>query len=192
MKNTSTKNNSRYYNQNQKKYVLSGKHIYRTNSGQAIYYNEKEKAGYKIPSNIEGLFQTLLLRYYVCFIIGLLIYFSILPNLLLSIAIPLILLFIMEWKYRSILKNVTRIANYKPAKLNHDNKEELLDKDSNTQLILKFLFFLIIGILFIVNCFISEDLKTIPLAVFCSYLAAIISLYFSYRIFRILWKKRSN
>ena len=167
MKNTSTKNNSRYYNQNQ-------------------------KAGYKIPSNIEGLFQTLLLRYYVCFIIGLLIYFSILPNLLLAIAIPLILLFIMEWKYRSILKNVTRIANYKPAKLNHDNKEELLDKDSNTQLILKFLFFLIIGILFIVNRFISEDLKTIPLAVFCSYLAAIVSFYFSYRIFRILWKKRSN
>lgn len=191
MKNTSTKNaNSRYYNQDKKKYVLSGKNIYRTKNGQAIYY--KENSGYKIPPNIEGLFQTLLLRYYVCVIIGLLIYFSIIPNLLIAITVPLILLFIMEWKYRKILNSVTKIANCKSAKFNHDNKEEKLDNDSHTQLILKSLFFFIIGILFIVNCFISEDLKSIPLAVFCSYLAAIVSFYFSYRIFRILWKKRSN
>ena len=67
------------------KYKLSGKNIYRDARGRAIYYVPKEKRAYQIKENQEGLFQTLQLRYYLVFVIGLLIYFTIVPNLLISI-----------------------------------------------------------------------------------------------------------
>lgn len=173
------------------KYKLSGKNIYRDARGRAIYYVPKEKRAYQIKENQEGLFQTLQLRYYLVFVIGLLIYFTIVPNLLISIFVPFILFIFLEYEYRSVLKNSVQIENYNMKK-NHTKKYDFDEKDieeKNSSLIVKMIFFIVIGILLIINSFISKDIASSRIAIFGTYLAALISFYFSYRVFKMYYYK---
>ena len=151
----------------------------------------KEKRAYQIKENQEGLFQTLQLRYYLVFVIGLLIYFTIVPNLLISIFVPCILFIFLEYEYRSVLKNSVQIENYNMKK-NHTKKYDFDEKDieeKNSSLIVKMIFFIVIGILLIINSFISKDIASSRIAIFGTYLAALISFYFSYRVFKMYYYK---
>ncbi len=169
--------------QSESQLILNGKNIYRSKNGQAIYYVSKEKTGYKIPVESEGLFQTLLIRHYVSVIVGLLTYFTLIPNIIISILIPLIIFILMEWKFRHFLKGCGKILNYKPHQ-----RESIKEKEAPKSSIGRIFFFFLIGFLLIVNAFLSEEIRNIPFTFFGSFLAASFSLYLSW----LSWKMYKN
>lgn len=170
-----------------RKYTLVGKNIYRDKSGCAIYKKPNDEFVYKIHIDQEGLFQTLLIRYYVSLVIGLLFYFTILSNITISVVIGVLFLSLMEYRYRKILNNCVKIEKRRFLKVDVTKKDinSYYKNETNKSLILKMLFFMIIGILLILNSLISSEIFTSKIAMFSTYLAAIVSFYFSYRIIYI-------
>ena len=110
---------------------------------------------------------------------------------MISIFVPCILFIFLEYEYRSVLKNSVQIENYNMKK-NHTKKYDFDEKDieeKNSSLIVKMIFFIVIGILLIINSFISKDIASSRIAIFGTYLAALISFYFSYRVFKMYYYK---
>ncbi len=173
------------------KFQITGRNIYRDKKGNALYYQKDTKRAYFIKSDKEGLFQTLSLRHYISIVVGLLIYFTIIENIFIAVGATIILYAFLEFQYRKFLSSCIQKENFNIQKNTKKVDQEYTD-ESNRSLLGKTAFFLIIGILLIVNRFISQDIATNQLAQFASYAAAAVSFYFSFRVISIYFQKNKS
>ncbi|MDO4466434.1 MAG: hypothetical protein Q4C49_05435 [Bacillota bacterium] len=173
-----------------KETILTGPNIYRDKRGNAIYYDKKKNVAYKISPDKEGTFKTLQLRYVLVFIAFIIFYILFKLNLFISIGICLAIGALIEYKYRTFLRNLpqsvgfTRKDKVKPI-------DQMIETPINGLLLRMFLYFAL-AILLVVNTFVSENVNGNVALQVVSYIVAVIAGYIGYKYLTLIIRKKSN
>lgn len=136
--------------------LLSGRNIYLDRKGQYVYYNKRNKIGYRIPIEKIGKYRFLQTRYMMALVTYILLSeFMGLPTAVgLMIGLAVLAYTTFDY-YKRFLPNLTQFHNYTPDE--GLGEIDLLMKEDTARLYTKVFLYIIFGILLILNVFISES-----------------------------------
>ncbi|MDD7282151.1 hypothetical protein [Floccifex sp.] len=170
--------------------ILSGPNMYTDKFGNTIYYDKRNKLAYKIRQDQLNTFKTYQSRFVLCIIAFVLLYILFELNIFLSLGITVVIGIFLEYKFRSFLKQLPKSTNF-------DKKDRVKPVDqmieaSNQDLLIRFGLYAALGILLIVNTFISDNVKGKTAIIVFSYLAAAFAIFMAYKYISLIIRKKKQ
>ncbi|MGM9947484.1 hypothetical protein [Floccifex sp.] len=167
--------------------MISGPNIYQDKVGNTIYFDKRNKMAYKISKEKSKTFQTLQMRFILTLVAFILFYILFEIHILISLAISAVIFIFMEYRFKKFL-------NTCPKSTNFDKKDKVKPIDqmiesSIQDLALRFGLYGILGILLIVNTFISNNVKNQNGLIVASYIVAIFALYMAFKYLSLIVRK---
>lgn len=170
---------------------LRGKNIYVDKKKRTIYYNKRSQKGYVITPGSEKSFQVWSSRFIlavICAVFLELFFFN--GNWVLSIAIGVGAFAFLEYKYRKLLNSFPMIQNFDTSTAKPTEEADISNAES--QLVLKAVLYLALGILLIVNIYVSKDVGDNITMVVVSYAASAFAFYMSIKFLLLILKKKKQ
>ncbi len=134
---------------------LQGHNIFYDKHNRPILYVKRQKRGYRISAELEKQYRVLSSRVIIALIVFIFLYILFNINIFISIPISIAAYIYLEWRYRKMLDNCTIIENYEP-----DPSQVIsIDDGKDSEMILKALLYIILGVLLVVNAFVTPDIK---------------------------------
>lgn len=170
--------------------MIAGNNIYQDKFGNTIYFDKKNNLAYKISQDKVNTFQTLQMRYILCLIAFILFYILFKLNIWLSIGITIVIGIFLEYRFRKFLKLLPKTTKFE--KKDRMKPIDQMIESSIQDLILRFVLYGMLGILLIVNTFISENVKGQNGLVVISYVVAVFAFYMAYKYLILVIRKKKN
>ena len=164
---------------------IQGHNIFYDKHGRPILYVKRLKRGYRISAELEKQYRILSSRAVIAFIVFIFLYILFTINLWISIPISIAAYIYLEWRYRKMLENCTIIENYEPD----PSQIKSIDDGKDSEMILKGVLYLALGILLVVNAFVTPDIKNDAAMMTISICVAVVACFFGLRYFFYVIKR---
>lgn len=160
--------------------VLTGANIFYDKHNRAVYYNKRSQVGYVIPKELEGKMQPLMYRYIIGIIVFIFCEILFKLNIFLSIGLSIVSIVFLEYRFRTMISSFPRLKNFTPDTSKKASEE--LSQLSGGALVLRIMLYFALGILLIVNLFITEGMLENTALVIASIVVAIAAAYMGIRM----------
>lgn len=168
--------------------ALEGKNIYHDKHGKAIYYVKKEKRGYRITPEKANTYRTLEPRLLYAILMFIFTYFLFKFNIWICLVLAIGSYIFMEWKFRKFLNNCTIIENYNPSIEDNTRASTLMPMK---QLVMRAALFIILGVLLIVNAFVSKSVASDQTIQIISVIVGLIVIFAGLKYVGLIIKKKN-
>lgn len=167
---------------------LRGRNIYIDKKKRTIYYNKRTHKGYVISPGSERTFQVWSSRLALAVILAIFVEFFFLKGMwYVSIGLGVLTYVFLEYKYQKLLNSFPMIQEFDTDTAIPTEKTEITQ--TKPKLAIKAVLYVALGILLILNIYVSENVGDQIALVVISYAAAAVAFYIAIK-FTILFLKK--